>query len=92
MKIYIAGKITGKENYQDDFNRAEVRLLKKGHKVMNPSILPAGFEHAEYMKICYSMIDVCDSVYMLKDWEDSTGAKMEKEYAKIHGKMVEFEV
>ena len=43
MKIYIAGKITGRENYKDEFKKAEERLTKQGHTVMNPAFLPEGF-------------------------------------------------
>ena len=48
---------------------------------MNPSILPNGFEHEEYMRICYAMIDVCDCVYFLENWTKSKGAQMEHDYA-----------
>lgn len=63
MKIYIAGKITGCNDYKTKFNEAEKRLIEEGHICMNPSILPEGFEWEEYMGICYSMIDVCEAVY-----------------------------
>ena len=43
MKIYIAGKITGKEDYKTDFKAAEERLTKQGHAVLNPAVLPEGF-------------------------------------------------
>ena len=81
MKVYIAGKITGLENYKELFSAEERRLREKGYTVMNPSILPNGFEYDEYMRICYSMIDVCDGVYFLNNWTDSKGAKLEHEYA-----------
>lgn len=80
-KIYIAGKITGLKNFKELSKEAEDYLLSQGHLVMNPSVLPAGFEHDEYMKICYSMIDVCDQIFMLSNWKESKGAKLEHEYA-----------
>ena len=88
MKIYIAGPITGAPDYKDTFNQAELFLQNKGHTVMNPSILPEGFEHEEYMKICYAMVDVCDAVYMLPNWERSKGAQLEFLYAQEEGKLV----
>jgi len=91
MKIYIAGKITGLENYKELFNRKEKELLEKGCTVMNPSVLPDGFEHEEYMKICFSMIDVCDSIYLLSNWKDSKGAQMEWLYAQKNNKGVYYE-
>ena len=76
-KIYIAGKITGLDNFKENFDIAEEKLIKEGYAVMNPSVLNAGFEHYEYMRVCYAMMDTCDSVYFLRNWTDSKGAKME---------------
>ena len=90
MKIYIAGKITGKEDYKTDFKAAEERLTKQGHTVMNPSFLPEGFEHSEYLHICKAMIDVCDAVYFLPTWTDSKGAHLEMGYAVAKGKEIIF--
>ena len=62
-----------------------------GHTVLNPAIIPIGFNQEEYMHIDYAMIDVSDALYMLDDWEDSKGAKLEKEYALKKGKKIFFE-
>lgn len=91
MKIYIAGKITGLENFKSAFDKAEEKLKLEGNVVLNPSILPGGFEWDEYMHICFSMIDVCDAIYMLSNWEDSCGAREENIYAKAKGKIILFE-
>lgn len=80
-KVYIAGKITGCENYKENFSRLEKRLLKMGCKVMNPTVLPEGFEHKEYLKVCFAMIDVCDTLCFLDNWGDSPGAIQEFNYA-----------
>lgn len=88
MKIYIAGKINGLKNYKDHFNKAEKKLSKDGHLCMNPSTLPEGFPYESYMPICIAMIDQCDSIYMLNNWEDSRGARVELEYAKVTGKKI----
>ena len=87
-KIYIAGKITDNPDYKTHFARAEKRLTEN-HTVMNPAVLPLGFDYEDYMKICFAMIDVCDAVYMLDNWQDSPGAIREYEYAK--GKEIIFE-
>ena len=92
MKVYIAGKITGLKMpfVMLKFLKSARFLKKEGHCVMSPSVLGfnAGFEHSDYMHICFSMIDVCDAVYMQKDWKNSKGAKMELEYAKKHKKQI----
>lgn len=88
MKIYIAGKITGRENYKKDFKKAEDLLISQGYAVLNPSVLPEGFEHSEYLHICKAMIDVCDAVYFLPTWSDSKGAYFEMGYAFGKGKKI----
>ena len=87
-KIYIAGKINGLENYREIFKQAEDNLKNQGYIVMNPSVLGEGFPYKSYMPICLAMLEVCDIVYMLNNWKDSKGAKVEHEYAKIQGKEI----
>jgi hypothetical protein len=79
--IYILGKITGDPNYKEKFAKAEKILTKKGFTVMNPAILPGGFEYEEYMKICFSMLDVCEYAHPLPDWKNSPGATRERNRA-----------
>lgn len=45
MKVYIAGKITGDPNYREKFQQAADELKGGGHVVMNPAVLPDGFNH-----------------------------------------------
>ena len=51
---------------------------------MSPAVLASNdvFEHSDYMHVCLAMIDVCDAVYMQKDWRNSKGARMELQYAR----------
>lgn len=91
MKIYIAGKITGNEDYKRQFSDAERNLKEQGFVVMNPAILPDGFEHHEYMSICFRMLNVCNAIYLLENWQDSIGARMELEYANFAGKIQIFQ-
>ncbi len=90
MKVYIAGKITGNEDYRAQFKCREMILKLEGHTVLNPADLPAGLEHHEYMHICRSMIDVSEAVSFLDNWKDSPGAQMEHEYAIEQGKQLWF--
>jgi hypothetical protein len=55
---------------------------------MNPAILPEGFPWESYMPICYAMIDACDAVYMLDNWRESVGARLEYDYAIDKGKLI----
>jgi hypothetical protein len=91
VKVYIAGKITGNPEYKSQFAEAEQELKAEGHTVMNPAILPDGFQHHEYMRMCFAMIDVCDVVYMLNTWIDSKGARLERDYAMGIGKILRFQ-
>jgi len=90
MKAYIAGKITGNPDYKDQFNAAQQKIESAGHIVMNPSLLPKGFEQEEYLHVCKAMIDVCRVVYFLPNWKTSYGANYEMGYAIGAGKTVRF--
>ncbi|MFV0515809.1 MAG: DUF4406 domain-containing protein [Aminipila sp.] len=87
-KVYIAGKITGFDGYKEKFAEAEEQLKVLGAIPMNPAILPPGFTQEEYLKICFSMIDVCDCVFLLDNWKDSKGANKEFLYAYNKGKTI----
>jgi len=89
-KVYVAGKITGNENYKDEFSDAECYLNKQGMAVLNPALMPEGFEQAEYLHICTAMIDVCDAVYFLPTWINSKGSHYEMGYAKGKGKVISY--
>ena len=89
MKIYIAGKITGNENYREEFAKAQAELEKDGHIVLNPAVLPEGLTKGEYMRICFAMIDVADQVVFLPGWQDSDGARLEEQYCRYIEKEVE---
>lgn len=91
MKIYIAGKITDNPGYKRQFAEAEKGLKEQGHTTLNPAVLPDGFEHYEYMRICYSMIDVCEGVYFLNNWQESAGARMEHLYAQQWKKKIMYQ-
>lgn len=88
MKIYIAGKITGDPNYKEKFDIAATSLELQGHIVLNPAELPEGMLPADYMRICYAMLDTADAIYLLKDWHSSSGASIERNYAMYTGKPI----
>ncbi|WP_271814553.1 DUF4406 domain-containing protein [Clostridium beijerinckii] len=87
----MAGKINGLKNYREVFKKAEDKLIAEGNVVMNPAVLGEGFNYEVYMPICLAMLEACEIVYMLSNWTDSKGAKVEHEYAKIQGKQIIYE-
>lgn len=85
-KVFISGKITGSDDYKTKFKVAQLQLERLGYTVMNPAVLPLGFEHEDYMHICYKMIDACEALVFLNDWSESKGAILEMEYARKNKK------
>lgn len=86
MKIYIAGRIDGDPEYEEKFEKYEKAFTITGDVVLNPAVLPKGLTVAEYMRICFAMIDVADAVFFLPDWKKSGGAQLEKAYCDYTGK------
>lgn len=91
MKVYIAGRISGYEGYKEHFKREQLKLEADGHVVLNPAELPKGLNQEEYMRICISMLYVCDCIYMLAGWEFSVGATIEHGLANQANKLVVYE-
>ena len=103
MKIYIAGKITGldyKEAIKAFFD-AEILLRGLGHDPVNPvkhngldlagANKPAdGFTWADYMKADIPLLLGCDAIYLLSNWADSKGARLEKYIAEQLGMLTIF--
>lgn len=79
-KIFISGKITGDPMYKAKFAEAENFYKKKGYIVLNPAVLPSGMQLADYMRICFAMIDTADAVSFLPDFKQSAGADIEHAY------------
>lgn len=88
MKIYIAGSITGNRHYKSQFRATEEMLQRERYTVLNPAELPAGMKPADYMRICFAMLDSADIVFFQSGWEESTGARLEFDYAKYIGKPI----
>ena len=92
MRYYISGAITNNPNYISDFERAEMWLKLQGYEAINPCKVQYDFfTYAEYMKIDLALLELCDGIYMLSNWESSQGAKTELAVAKALGKKVKFE-
>lgn len=87
MIIYIAGPITGVQDYETNFARAAVLLRDAGHAVINPAMLPSDLPDDKYLPICTAMIDASDAIYLLDGWQKSIGARCERLYAKRQRKL-----
>lgn len=84
--VYIAGPITGVSNYWVPFEYAEDRIEALGYTALTPTRLPYGMNKAQYMRICFAMIDSADAVLLLDNWSESDGACLERHYCEYIGK------
>lgn len=101
--VYISGKITGDDNYRTKFAMAEQRLIRDGYNVVNPVEradtldmvhLYKGLEPptwSEYMRKCLVAIIDVGAVYMLRDWQESRGARLEHYIASELGITIVYE-
>ena len=85
-KVYIAGPMTGFENFNKTafFDMARV-IVGRGHVALNPAILPDGLEQREYMDICIAMVRCANTICLLDGWEASAGARAERAVAEKIG-------
>lgn len=94
MRIYIAGKISGM-NVEDccyKFMSAAKALREEGHFPINPlNLIVFELNYAKYIQIDRILIRSCDAIYLLDNWEDSPGARLEREYATAIGKKILFQ-
>lgn len=86
MKVYIAGPMTGYENYnREAFFEAAKKLEVLGWEPVHTAGLPDDFTYEEYLERSLAVLEACDAICLLRGWEDSKGALMEYGYAKSRG-------
>lgn len=93
---YISGKITGNPDYKKNFAAAEKQLIASGcreSEIFNPArvTLPLSATWKDYMRHDLKILLECNEVYMLRDWQDSEGARLEHFIAKKLGYQVTYQ-
>lgn len=91
VKVFISGKITGEPIYDCSYKFSDAWvnihiLSKEGQiiEIVNPLFIKGihfGISHEEAMEICLEALKDCTHIYMLKDWKESKGAKIEHQFA-----------
>ena len=87
MNIYIAGPVTGVLNYKQQFDA--FRGVIKDYAPKANIYCPSDFVHPdtnwdEAMKTCLKILDICDMIILMPEWENSKGATLEREYAVLN--------
>ena len=79
MRIYIAGRVTGIEEEAEVRFAAAEQMLSEHHEVVNPMKLPHdhGKTWKEYLSECIKHLLDCDAVFLLNNWYQSKGARLE---------------
>lgn len=86
MKVYIAGPMTGYENYnREAFFEAAKELESLGWEPVHTAGLLNGLTYEEYLTESLGAIKGCNVICLLEGWEESKGALMEYGYAKFRG-------
>ena len=88
MKIYIAGPMTGRAQFNyPAFHRAAMLLRAAGHVVINPAENPAPScgSWLGYMRMSVAQVAGVDCLVMLPGWPFSKGARIEYLLAKLLG-------
>lgn len=92
MRVYIAGKITGDPNYHEKFERAALKLFNLGYSVENPATADDGLSYKDYIDRGLELLKGCSAIYLLDDWDESPGARLEAFYAMTVGLRIMHEV
>lgn len=83
MRLYVIGPVTGRENLNcKAFEDAKEKLWDAGYDVLIPHdvVLPIA-THERAMRLSIKTMLGCDGVAALTDWDESRGAKLEREVA-----------
>lgn len=79
-RVYIAGPITGHDDYEQKFEEAAEDLKRCGLTPVNPCA-PAGRTYKWYIDRGLNLLKDCDAIYLLPGWGSSKGTRLEYTYA-----------
>ncbi len=89
MKWYISGKITGlpQDQVVAKFTQAAEQVISYGHKPVNPldNGLPFDESWNKHIVADIALLVECDAIYLLSDWKNSKGARIEEKIAQECG-------
>ena len=95
MRIYVSGKISGLpyEDVKTRFDDCQALLESIGFEVVNPITMGLHQEATweQHMVKDIELLLSCDSIYMMDNWTQSTGAGIEYDIAFRLGKDIWFE-
>ena len=85
MRVYISGRITGldMEDVKNNFRRGAEEVVGMGFEPVSPleNGLPQAASWREHMLKDISILMGCEAIYMLSNWRNSVGARIEKHIA-----------
>lgn len=80
-RVYIAGPITGHDDYAERFADAEARLKNfEGVEPVNPCA-QEGHTYKWYIDRGLELLMTCDAICLLPGWGSSRGTRLEVTYA-----------
>ncbi len=98
-RIFISGQMHGlsEREWRKNFNDAERELIMHGwhpDNIINPaklSLIYPNLSRCAYLTIDLSMLRDCSAIYVMSNWERSSGARLEVREARSGGLKVLFE-
>jgi len=93
--FYISGRMTGLPDWgRANFQAAEEFLKEQGHAVINPASSFAGrtdLPREAYIRMDVHLLLNATGIFLLSNWQESQGAKLEYAIAKELGLVIQFQ-